>query len=214
MRSGPATAAATDPATRERLVAAARRRFESFGYRRTGIAEIARDAGLAAGTVYRYFASKEDVFLEVMRRVNAEWLAAGRAALAGPGTAPERLRRLGAASVAFGRDNALLIALLRRDTELLFAPLTEQLHDDFVRANVAMIAEVVRDGVAEGTCRPVDPERAAFILFFAGNLLSVQGYHPYAELLPLFEEIIYQGLLVRETPGRPARGASARRSRR
>lgn len=205
-----AVAPAPDSATRERLITAARKRFETFGYRRTGIAEIARDAGLAAGTIYRYFKGKEEVFLEVMRRVNAAWLAAGRAALAGPGTAVDRLRRLGQASVEFNQDNALLLAILRRDTEILFAPVEEQLYDDFVRANVAMIAEAVRDGIAEGTFRQVDPERAAFILFSAGNVLSMQKYHPYFELLPLFEDIVYEGLLARAAKGARRRSAKGR----
>jgi AcrR family transcriptional regulator len=204
-------ASASDSGTRRRLVVAARRRFESFGYRRTGIAEIARDAGLAAGTVYRHFASKEEVFLEVMQRVNEDWLAAGRAALATPGTAPQRLRRLGAASLAFNQNNALLLAVLRRDSDILFAPLTEQLHEAFVRANVAMIAETVRDGIAEGTFRPVDPEHAAFVLFSAGNVLSLQSFYPYAEILPLFEDIVYDGLLVRAPAKRRSKPAKPKR---
>jgi len=203
MSPGAPGAAAPDSTARERIVASARRRFESFGYRRTGIAEIARDAGLAAGTVYRYFKGKEEIFQEVIRRVNEAWLAAGRAALSGPGAAPERLRRLGQASVEFNRDNALLLAILRRDTEILLAPLAEQLYDDFVRGNVAMIAQAIRAGIAEGAFRPVDPERAAFILFSAGNTLSMQTYHPYVELLPLFEQIIYDGLLARPLPAGP-----------
>jgi AcrR family transcriptional regulator len=208
-----AAASTADSASRERLIAAARRRFETFGYRRTGIAEIARDAGLAAGTVYRHFKGKEEVFLEVMRRVNEAWLAAGRAALAGPGTAVERLRRLGQASVEFNRDNALLLAILRRDTEILYAPFEEQLYDDFVRANVAMIARVVREGIAEGTFRTVDPERTAFVLFSTGNVLSMQTYHPYVELLPLFEDIVYEGLLAR-APARARRRRAKGRTRR
>jgi len=214
---GASTAASgpgVDSGTRERLLAAAQRRFATFGYRRTGIGEIARDVGLAAGTVYRYFPGKEEIFLEVARRVNAAWLAAGRAALAGPGTAPERLRRLGQASVRFNQDNSLVLAILRRDTEIVHPPLADQVYDDSVRATVGMIADVIRDGIAEGTLRTVDPERAAFILFSAGNVLSMQGFHPYAELLPLFEEIIYEGLLARPAPSSPRAQRVKRRAQR
>jgi AcrR family transcriptional regulator len=208
------TAVVADSGTRERILAAASRRFATFGYRRTGIAEIARDVGLAAGTVYRYFPGKEEVFLEVVRRVNEAWVTAGRAALAGPGTAHERLRRLGQASVRFNQDNALLLAILRRDTEIVCAPLAEQIYDAFVRGNVTMIAEAVRAGIAEGTFRSVDPERAAFVLFSAGNVLSMQRHYPYFELLPLFEEIIYEGLLVRPaSSGQRARRATGRARR-
>jgi hypothetical protein len=109
--------------------------------------------------------------------------------------------------VQFNQDNALLLAILRRDTEIVCAPLAEQIYDEFVRANVAMISEVIRDGIAEGTFRSVDPERAAFILFSAGNVLSMQSHYPYFQLLPVFEEIFYEGLLVRQERS----GARARR---
>ncbi len=45
----------TRSVSEQRILNAARRRVETFGYRRTSIAEIARDAGIAVGTVYRYF---------------------------------------------------------------------------------------------------------------------------------------------------------------
>src|SRR6059036_2095569 len=68
-------------AARERILAAAERRFATFGYRRTGIAEIAREAGVSAGTIYRYFESKEDVFRAVVRELHEAWLARARRAL-------------------------------------------------------------------------------------------------------------------------------------
>ena len=57
----------------------------------------------------------------------------------------------------------------------------------------------IRAGIAEGTFRDVDPERAAYILFSLGNALSMQTRHPYAELMPLFESIVYEGLLPRRS---------------
>ena len=189
--------AVVDSVPRERIVTAARRRFETYGYRRTSIAEIARDAGIAVGTVYRYFAGKEAVFLAVVEDMNQRWLAESRRALEGPGTAPDRLQRLGAASIQFAADNALITAIAMRDTDIVFAPLLERVHEDMQRRNVAMIADVVRDGIREGTFCDVDPERAAYVLFVAGSMLSVQQSYPYAELMPTFETIVYQGLLKR-----------------
>src|SRR5262245_61940256 len=182
---------------RERIVTAARRRFESSGSRRTSIAEIARDAGIAVGTVYRYFAGKEAVFLAVVEDLNEQWLAESRRALDGPGTAADRLQRLGAASIRFAAESALITAIAMRDTDIVFAPLLERVYEDVQHRNVAMIADVVRDGIREGTFCDVDPERAAYVLFVAGSMLSVQQSHPYAELMPTFETIVYQGLLKR-----------------
>jgi len=191
------SSAAAETISRARIVEAARRRFEAFGYRRTSIAEIARAAGVAVGTVYRYFAGKEAVFLAVVQAMNDAWLAESRRALDGEGTAMERLRRLGAASISFAAENALITAIITRDTDIVFAPLIEQLYEDMQRRNVAMIAEVIRDGIREGTFGDIDPERAAFVLFMSGGMLSLQQNIPYADLMPVFEQIVYQGLLPR-----------------
>ena len=186
-----------DTATRARILAAAAKRFATFGYRRTGIAEIARQAGIATGTLYRYFGTKEDVFREVVRELHTSWLERAREVLSAPGTAVERLRRLGEASVQSNLENPLINSIFRRDEEIVFAPLIEELHEQLLRENVAMMADVIRDGIREGSLRDVDPERAAFVLFMAGDVLSNQRYYPYPEVLPLFGEMVFRGLLPR-----------------
>jgi AcrR family transcriptional regulator len=55
--------------TRDDLVAAARRVFERDGYLDTRVADIAAEAGLAHGSFYTYFSSKQEVFLAVVREV-------------------------------------------------------------------------------------------------------------------------------------------------
>lgn len=192
-----ASGLAAETISKARIVEAARHRFEAFGYRRTSIAEIASAAGVAVGTVYRYFAGKEAVFLAVVQAMNDAWLAESRAALDGPGSATERLRRLGAASIRFAAENALMTAIVTRDTDIVFAPLIEQLYEEMQRRNVAMIADVIRDGIREGTFGNIDPERAAYVLSICGGILSLQQHIPYAELMPVFEQIVYQGLLPR-----------------
>jgi AcrR family transcriptional regulator len=49
-------------ARRQRIVRAALRRLANSDYERVKIADVARDSGVALGTVYRYFASKEHLF--------------------------------------------------------------------------------------------------------------------------------------------------------
>ena len=117
---------AAESPVRARILAASRQRFADFGYRRTGIAEIARDAGIAPGTVYRYFANKEKVFRAVMRHGLAQWLATARRVLTAPGTAVERLARLAQASLDFSRaervNRSFIPADLRKqESDLIFS---------------------------------------------------------------------------------------------
>lgn len=195
---------ARQAAGRDRILKVARKRFEQFGFRRTSVAEIAREAGVATGTLYWHFESKEDLFLHIIEEDNAEWLARAREILDGPGAPAERLAELGIASVAFYQESKLLFAVLRRDRDIVFAPLLDDIHARLLDQNVSMMAEVIREGVVDGTMRPVDPEQAAYILFAVGHCLFNQTDHPYEELAPLLGDMALQGLLARGLRTDPA----------
>jgi AcrR family transcriptional regulator len=50
------------------IVESARKVFCSSGFEKGAMGDIARDAGIAEGTIYRYFDSKRDLLDEVLRR--------------------------------------------------------------------------------------------------------------------------------------------------
>lgn len=55
---------------RERILEAAIRVFADKGFHRAKIKDVARAAGIADGTVYNYFASKDDLLLGILERLN------------------------------------------------------------------------------------------------------------------------------------------------
>src|ERR1700712_3708486 len=55
-------------ATRQMLLAAARRRFALDGYSSTTVRDIARDAGVNVSLINRYFDSKEGLFEACLQR--------------------------------------------------------------------------------------------------------------------------------------------------
>src|SRR6187455_2300459 len=65
---------------RERILLAAERIFARHGFFAARVSEIAREAGVADGTIYLYFKSKDDVLISLfesrMERVTAELAAA------------------------------------------------------------------------------------------------------------------------------------------
>ncbi len=89
------------PGTRERLLVAAQDQIEAGGYAATSVLAVAERAGVAAGTLYRHFASKEELFVEVFRSVCArEERAMAAAAARLPDGAPA-VDRLEAVLVTF-----------------------------------------------------------------------------------------------------------------
>jgi AcrR family transcriptional regulator len=86
--SSPAPGRARTPgdkeARRRRLLGAAWELFRATDYEAITVAEVAAKAGLAKGTVYLYFGTKEELFLEVAGERLADWIDAVDARLGGP----------------------------------------------------------------------------------------------------------------------------------
>lgn len=73
-RTGRAPASARGTRTRSALVTAARDVFERDGFLDARIADITAEAGVATGSFYTYFKSKEEAFAAVMAEVEEEML--------------------------------------------------------------------------------------------------------------------------------------------
>ncbi len=54
------------PEKKNLIINAAANLFQRYGYSKTSLEDIARDASLGKGTIYYYFSSKEDIFIEVV----------------------------------------------------------------------------------------------------------------------------------------------------
>ena len=149
--------------TRARIVAAALELVAEGGYVAAQIAAVAERAGVAVGTVYRYFPSKSDLFAEVFRVASQREVDAMRAGAAATedGTAAER--------IAVGTETFARRALAGRRLAwaLLAEPVdpaieAERLH--FRHSYRDVIAEIVADGVRNGELPDQDPGATAAAL--------------------------------------------------
>ncbi|HUJ61752.1 MAG TPA: TetR/AcrR family transcriptional regulator [Kofleriaceae bacterium] len=68
---------------RERILTAAERIFARHGFYAAKVSDVAREAGVADGTIYLYFKSKDDLLISLFERRMREVNAALRAAVAG-----------------------------------------------------------------------------------------------------------------------------------
>ncbi len=83
-----------DPDKPQQIIDAAVRVFARNGYYNSRVSDIAREAGIAAGTIYLYFKTKDEILVTVFREKMAEWVAHARAEIAGERDAVAKLRRL------------------------------------------------------------------------------------------------------------------------
>src|SRR6478672_4011799 len=77
---------------RDAILRAAIDVFAERGYFNAQVADVARAAGVAAGTVYLYFRSKDDLLVSIFERSMRACLEEGRAAVAQVSDPSERLR--------------------------------------------------------------------------------------------------------------------------
>lgn len=88
-------AAGEDPVKREQIIAGAKRVFMTVGFDAASMNDITREAGVSKGTIYVYFASKEDLFVAMVDRERDRIANDMRDILAGSGTVEEKLAAFG-----------------------------------------------------------------------------------------------------------------------
>src|SRR5689334_19657117 len=111
------------PHKRELILRAATDVFANRGFFNAQVADVARAAGIAAGTVYLYFRSKDDLLVSIFERTMRDGLAAGREAVADVRDPRERLRRLARGHLSrLGHDRNLAVVFqveLRQSTKFM-----------------------------------------------------------------------------------------------
>jgi AcrR family transcriptional regulator len=78
---------------RQRILEAARKRFRYYGVRKTTMQEIARDAGVAVGTLYLYFKDKDDLLVACTDEYVTRHRRQAEAILNSDASAADKLRR-------------------------------------------------------------------------------------------------------------------------
>lgn len=127
------------------ILNAATRVFARRGFFNAQVADVAREAGVAAGTVYLYFRSKDDLLTSIFEKSMTRALEEADRALAGVTDPVERLRRL--ARVHLGglgsrRDLAIVFQVeLRQSTKFM---------ERFSAAQLRTYLDHLRDAVRAG----------------------------------------------------------------
>src|SRR6516225_6252163 len=141
--------------------------FAARGFFNAQVADVARAAGVAAGTVYLYFRSKDDLLVSIFERSMRESLAEGRALVADLRDPGERLRQFARLHLArLGRDRHLAIVFqveLRQSTKFM-----ERFSSTLLRDYLGLIRGAIADGQRDGLFREdIKPTVAAKMLFGA-----------------------------------------------
>src|SRR5437764_14139253 len=149
-RSLPAQTRAASGDKREAIMRAATKTFARSGYFNSKVADIAKAAGVADGTVYLYFKSKNEILHSIFDQNMAEAIAAGRKRIEKVKDPADKLRRIASLHLErLGADRDLAIVFqveLRGSTKFM---------EEFSAAGFAEYLDLLRSTFEEGQRRGV-----------------------------------------------------------
>jgi len=150
---------------RDAILRAATDVFAESGYFNAQVADVARAAGVAAGTVYLYFRSKDDLLVSIFERSMRHAIADGRAMAEEVRDPRERLRRFAALHLGrLGRDRKLAVVFqveLRQSTKFM-----ERFSSTLLRDYLGLIRDAIADGQRAGIFRADLKPTVAAKMFF------------------------------------------------
>lgn len=190
--------------TRERLLRSAQELIEEGGYAAAPVAAIAERAGVAAGTLYRHFDSKQELFVEVFRSVCAREERAMRAAAErlAAANAVERLEVvLGTFAERALRNPRLAWALLAEPVD----PEVDAERLAYRERYAAVVAETLREAIAADEVPDQSTELTAAALVGGCGEVLVGPLSPLAGARPDAPRIVADlRVFVRRAVGAPA----------
>ena len=159
------------PQRRAEILDTAQRLFITRGYQSTSVEDILTQIGIAKGTLYYHFSSKEEILRALIARI-ADGIAERAGAIA---AGPEPAVRKFLAIMSAARVDEPELAL----AEELHAPNNAEFHVltivETVRRLTPILTGVVEQGVAEGAFSTEHPRETIEILLTSAGMLLDAG---------------------------------------
>jgi transcriptional regulator, TetR family len=155
------------------LLNIAYRMFIEKGYENTSVDDIITEAGIAKGTYYYYFESKEATLEAVIEMMIEKAEIVAKAALMNPVSIPQKL-----ASVVYAfqpnKDEVVITDVLERKENIV---MHDKIGKKIVEVAVPILSDIVREGIAQGifACTNVE-ERVKMLLIMSQNMFDYGAY--------------------------------------
>ncbi len=163
------------------ILSTATREFAQNGYERTNINVIAEKAGISVGSLYRYFTSKEDLFLMTVHEGSAFLSRTLEPIIASKQPMLETMRSIICAIQTTSREHQALIKLYNEMTSVGNSALAQRLSHEVESISSDAYVKLLQKGQERGEVRKdVDPQLGAFFLdnlFMSLQFSYVNGYY-------------------------------------
>jgi AcrR family transcriptional regulator len=165
-----------NPDKRERLLASALKLFAANGVQNTSTAAIAKEAGTAAGTLFLYFPTKQDLIHDLVLKISQEQSESINARLDPSSTAREMFLTIWNGSIRWFQENrdAYLYIQQVRDSGMIADTIVQESNK-----YLGYYYEAIQRGFQEGSIKPYPFELIGGFLYQAVvavmNLIKTQS---------------------------------------
>lgn len=158
---------------KQELLKIAYKLFLSKGYENTSVEDIIDEAGIAKGTYYYYFESKEQMLEEVIDMMLDSEIENARQVLAAPISVPMKIVGI-IASMRPSQDEQTITETLHRPENVL---MHEKTNRKLIERVIPLLSEVAEEGIRQGlfSCDHI-PERVKVLLILSGALFNDEGF--------------------------------------
>ena len=154
-------------ARREEILLAAERLFSKNGFFKTSMAEIAEAAQFAMGTVYRFFKSKEEMYISLVEDKVEDLLGRLEEAVQNELSDSEKLRAVIQVKLAFADQNRDFFRIYVSEWSgfewTVKSALGERVWKRYL-AQIDLVANLIKAGIKSGEFRHVNPKDSSLAL--------------------------------------------------
>lgn len=154
------------------IIKSATRLFSDKSFHDVTMDEIAERAKVSKGTLYRYFSSKENLYLEILEHTFDSIESILEREVAKSDSAPEKLKKLLYIIIKFYRDNIDILRILSRDETHLIRE-HQELTEKWRSRRLSLYEQIIKKGVAEESFKTKNTELAALILYGSIGMVMV-----------------------------------------
>jgi AcrR family transcriptional regulator len=148
---------------RNLIVEAAAKSFSLFGYKGTTMDQVAKIANVGKGTIYTFFANKEELFQDIMNRLLLEMKRVAEQAVDPNRNFFDNLHEV-LNRLADFRDGHELAIKLAHEVKEIGTPMAQEGLGQIEQAVVSYIRMQIESAVQKGELRPCDPEITAYVM--------------------------------------------------
>ncbi|KRE47865.1 TetR/AcrR family transcriptional regulator [Paenibacillus sp. Soil522] len=158
---------------RQQIVDAAAKSFALFGYKATTMDQVAKIANVGKGTIYTFFANKEELFHEIMKKLIIEMKQVAEKVLDPNRRFFENLNAVLEQLLEFREEHELALKLSHEVREI-GTPMAVKGMQQIEKAVVGYIQQQVQSAIDKGEIKPCNPEMTAFVMLRLYMALTVE----------------------------------------